>query len=103
MRAEAIQGGAESGAPMNESPRESVSTGPGALQVDHPNVLSVQRELSLDQNRWRYGLVIVTDLSLDPGDPAHSPVKLDEMVRAVIAAARQASVGYDVLTLRNGV
>jgi|GEM_PF-5982288 len=72
-----------------------------SLTVEHANVLGVQRELSFENGKWRYGLVVITDLSLDPASAAHSSADIDLMVRAVVAAARAAGAGYDVMTIRN--
>lgn len=86
---------------MNDQATDGgVKAGP-RFAVDHPHVIETRRELALDQNRWRYILVVLTDLSLDPGDPTHSAKELDQMVRAVNAAASKAGVGYDVLSIRN--
>lgn len=87
--------------PMSEKATDGAVTAAPRFAVEHPHVVETRRELALDQNRWRYILVVVTDLSLDPGDPTHSAKELDQMVRAVNAAASKAGVGYDVLSIRN--
>jgi hypothetical protein len=71
------------------------------ISVDHPHVLAVRHELSFEQNKWRYGLVIITDLPLDPKHPSHDTGEIDAVVRAVVAGARKSGAGYDVLTIRN--
>ncbi|MEQ8604113.1 MAG: hypothetical protein RIB45_12415 [Marivibrio sp.] len=87
--------------PMSDQATDDPVDAAPRFAVEHPNVMGMRRELALDQNRWRYILVVLTDLSLDPGDPAHSAKDLDQMVRAVNAAATKAGVGYDVLSIRN--
>ena len=71
------------------------------LDVGHEHVVAVQRELAYDNGAWRHVLVVLTDLTLDPNDPGHDRKQLDAMVQAVMAAARKAQTGFDVLTLRN--
>lgn len=87
--------------PMSDEATDDAVQAAPRFAVAHPNVVETRRELALDQNRWRYILVVLTDLSLDPGDPAHSAEAVDQMVRTVNAAATKAGVGYDVLSLRN--
>jgi len=87
--------------PMSDQATDDAVQAAPRFAVAHPNVMETRRELTLDQNRWRYILVVLTDLSLDPGDPAYSSKAVDQMVLAINAAAAKAGVGYDVLTIRN--
>ena len=86
---------AETGAAMNDT---GVA---GDLVVDHPNVTGVLHELTFEDGKWRYSLVVLTDLPLNPKSPTHDTTEIDGMVRAVVAAARKNSIGYDKLCVRS--
>ncbi|MBP5855564.1 hypothetical protein KAJ83_00975 [Marivibrio halodurans] len=73
----------------------------GAMVVDHPNAVAVRHELDFDAGKWRYCLIVVTDLPLNPKHPDHKTSEIDGLVRAVVASAQSAGIGYDVLSIRN--
>ena len=68
----------------------------------HPNVVELRRELVFDGGSWRYLLIIVTDLSLDPADPEHSRGAITDMVKTVTQHLKATGAsGYNTLTIRN--
>lgn len=68
----------------------------------HPHVIELRRELEYDGGTWRYLMIIVTDLSLDPGDPAHSRGAISDMVKTVSRHLKETGAsGYNSLTIRN--
>lgn len=73
----------------------------GAMAVDHPNAVAVRHELDYDGGKWRYCLIVVTDIPLNPKHPDHKASEIDGLVRAVVAATQSAGIGYDVLSIRN--
>lgn len=77
------------------------SNGDETMRVDHPNVAEVCHELTFEDGKWRYSLIVLTDLPLNPKAPDHDTTVIDTMVRAVVAAARANNVGYDKLCIRN--
>lgn len=71
------------------------------LDVDHPNIVDVRRELTLQDGTWKYVMVVVTDLPLDPNHPDHNTKDIDGVTQAVMKAVRKTRAGYNILTIRN--
>lgn len=71
-------------------------------EAAHPNVLEIRRELSYDGGTWRYLLVIVTDIPLDPKHPDHKATAVTDMVSTVTKQLRRdGAAGYHSMIVRN--
>ncbi len=69
--------------------------------IEHPHIAEVRRELVYENSRWRHLLIVVTDLSLDPGAPDHDAKTLNDVIQIVANAAIAGNSGYHGIVVRN--
>ncbi|WP_425404850.1 hypothetical protein [Hwanghaeella sp.] len=72
-----------------------------AMSTDHPNIISIERELSWSPAGWEHIVVIVTDIPLDPSNQGHDAQKLHSVADHVGRTMKRNGHGFSRLVIRN--
>ncbi len=71
------------------------------MQIEHPNIFGIHRELTWLNGTWSHVLIIFTDLSVDVNSKDYDSNLLDQMLQHVTNNEAQKQTGFHGVTVRN--